>query len=85
MNISVRVKPTHDEEGVEIYEAYAYTEGFGVKATAMTQGGALRKLISKLKLMNRFSRIARSILETRIGFHQCNINFKIEQEPKHDN
>lgn len=82
MNINIRMKPSTDEEGQPIFEAFAYTDGCGAKGSGRTQGGALRNLIAKLKVMHKFSRIARSVLETKIGFHQCNINFKIEQNQK---
>ena len=78
MNITYNIRPSTDEEGQPIYEACCYTEGYGVKGTGYTEGKALRDLVGKLKAMNRFSRIARSILETKIGYHKYNINFKLE-------
>ena len=86
MNISVTMKCSIDGDGQTIYEAVAFTKGYAAKGTGYTQVGAIRSLIANLKVMNRFSRVARSVLETKIGFHQCNLHFKLEsKKPKDDN
>lgn len=75
MNISIVVKRLPEPVNNDSYEAYAYTSGFGVKASGYSDIAALRALRKKLKEMHRFSSLARASLETKMGWHNCFINF----------
>ena len=73
MNIKINVRHNPEENEDNRYEAFAYTEGYGVKAYGSTIPKAMRKLRDKLKDMNKFSRIARTVLEQRLGYHVIDV------------
>lgn len=85
MNISLNLYPSTDEEGKPKFEASACTEEYKVEACGETAGKALRALQRKLADLHRFSRVARSLLENKIGFHKLDINFKIEKKKDNEN
>ena len=79
MDITIVVNKQSEALEDERWLTTAFTEGFGVKATGPNKDKAIRNLHAKLKLMNRFSRIARSTLEVnRLGFHTVKIKTKHE-------
>ena len=75
MDISIIVKQLPEPVGKDTHEAYAYTSGFGAKASGHSEADAIRALQKKLKEMHRFATLARAHLETKLGWHNCFIKF----------
>ena len=75
MNVKITVKKIQDNPNKEEFKAYAYTEGFGLNAVGHTESAALYALHKKLKQMHKFTMLARATLETKMGWHNCTINF----------
>lgn len=71
--INKNLEAANDDES---WQATAHTKGIGVKVSGSSMGNTLRNLQKKLKEMNKFSRIARTVIESRMGYHQVNVNFK---------
>ena len=78
MYISINIKKQPDAPVEEQYVAMAYTEGIGTKATASTQGKAMRNLLKKIKAMRKFSSIVYTKLTLQMGYHKCFM--KIDEE-----
>lgn len=80
MNVSIVTKMLPEPTEYEVYEAAAFTKGYGIRRTGVTEASALRKLQEELRNMYRFARIARTQLELKMGYHNCRINIESEQE-----
>lgn len=76
MRITIYTKSVVGDEGQLMWNAYAFTDGIGLKSQAPTKKGALFNLHKKLKAMHKFTRIARSMLEVNMGLHYCTVNIK---------
>jgi hypothetical protein len=82
MDIQIITRKISKPNEKTLWEATALSQDFEVNVTAASELESLRQLHANLRLMYRFSRVARTKLELTMGWHKCHTNIfkKIEEE-----